>query len=198
MKQKRTSKIERKTNETSIKIKLNIDGKGKYKISTGIGFLDHMLETFAKHGLFDLEIQAKGDLHVDQHHLVEDLGIVIGEAFANALGNKKGINRTGYFVFPMDEALAIAAVDIANRPFLGYDVKIKKKKLGELELDTLPSFFEGFVDNARVNVHLHIPYGRDAHHMIEAMFKALAKAMKMACSTDPRQKGKIPSTKGKI
>lgn len=194
----RTAEIVRKTKETSISLKLNVDGSGKYAIRTPIGFFSHMLEAFAKHGLFDLEIEASGDLEVDQHHLVEDCGIVLGQAFKEALGDKKGINRAGYFVFPMDEALAIVAVDISARPFLQYDAKFGRRFCGELDTDVLADFFQGFASSLGANVAISIPAGRSDHHKIEALFKAFAKAMKMACSRDPRAMGSLPSTKGAI
>jgi len=193
---KRTATISRSTKETQIVLTLNLDGKGISKIDTGIGFFNHMLEAFAKHGCFDLMIAAKGDLVVDQHHTVEDIGIVLGEAFAKALGDKKGINRTGYFVFPMDEALSICAVDLSGRPFLEYRMKVAREKIGDFEPINLPNFFAGFVNGARLNLHLVLAYGKDPHHKVEACFKAFGKAMRMACSLDRAMKGIIPSTKG--
>ena len=194
----RASKFQRTTNETNISIHLNIDGKGEYNIQIPIGFFTHTLESFAKHGLFDITMTAEGDLHVDQHHLVEDLGIVLGQAFKQALGDKKGINRAGYFVYPMDEALAIVAVDIGGRPFLQFDAKFKRRFCGELDTDLLEDFFRGFAMSLGANVVVRMPYGRSDHHKIEATFKAFAKAMKLACSTDPRAIENIPSTKGMI
>jgi imidazoleglycerol-phosphate dehydratase len=194
----RKAKIERKTKETYIKIELNIDGSGKYDIENPIGFLTHSLENFAKHGLFDIKMKATGDLKVDQHHLVEDCGIVLGQAFKKALGNKKGINRAGYFVYPMDEALAIVAVDISGRPYLQFEAKFKRRFCGELDTDLLEDFFYGFATTLGANLVVRMPYGRNDHHKIEAIFKAFGKAMKMACSKDKRAKRKIPSTKGKI
>ena len=193
----RKAKISRKTKETAIKIGLNIDGSGKYNVNIPIGFLGHMLESFAKHGLFDIKINAEGDMKVDQHHTVEDIGIVLGQAFRKALGNKKGINRAGYFVYPMDEALAVVAVDIGGRPYLQYDAKFKRRFCGNLDTDILEDFFYGFASNLEANVVVRMPYGRSDHHKIEAIFKAFAKAMKMACSKDPRQKN-VPSTKGRL
>src|SRR3989338_3549349 len=193
----RTAKILRKTNETEIEVELNIDGSGKYNIKTPIGFLNHMLESFAKHGLFDIKTNAKGDTKVDQHHIVEDIGIVLGQAFKKALGNKKGINRAGYFVYPMDEALAVVAVDIGGRPYLQYDARFKRRFCGNLDTDVLEDFFYGFASNLEANVVVRMPYGRSDHHKIEAIFKAFAKSMKMACSKDPRQKN-VPSTKGRL
>jgi imidazoleglycerol-phosphate dehydratase len=193
---KRIVEISRFTKETEIRLRINLDGKGISRINTGIGFFDHMLEAFAKHGCFDLTIQAKGDLAVDQHHIVEDIGLVLGEAFLKALGDKKGINRAGYFVFPMDEALSICAVDLSSRPFLQYRMKVSQRKIGDFETMNLPNFFAGLVNGARMNLHLVLPYGKDPHHKVEACFKALGKAMRMACSLDPELKGMILSTKG--
>ena len=194
----RKSEISRKTRETDISIALNIDGAGKADIHTSIGFLDHMLESFAKHGLFDITLQANGDTHVDQHHLVEDTGIVLGQTFKKALGDKKGINRAGYFVYPMDEALAVVAIDIGGRPYLKFDATFNRRYCGELDTDLMADFFHGFAVNLAANVHVNMPYGRSDHHKIEAIFKAFAKAMKIACSTDPRAKEILPSTKGMI
>jgi imidazoleglycerol-phosphate dehydratase len=194
----RKAKIERETKETDIKVELNIDGSGKYDIENPIGFLSHSLENFAKHGLFDIKMKAKGDLKVDQHHLVEDCGIVLGQAFKEALGNKKGINRAGYFVYPMDEALAVAATDISGRPYLQFEAKFKRRFCGDLDTDLLEDFFYGFATALGANLVVRMPYGRNDHHKIEATFKAFGKAMKMACSKDKRAKENIPSTKGKI
>ncbi|VVB56949.1 Imidazoleglycerol-phosphate dehydratase [uncultured archaeon] len=194
----RTSTINRKTKETDISIELNLDGSGQYKISTPVGFLNHMLESFSKHGLFDLQLSASGDLQVDQHHLVEDLGIGLGEAFKQALGDKKGINRAGYFVYPMDEALAIVALDFGGRPYLQFEAKFEREKCGELDTGVVEDFFLGFAQGAMANVAVRIPNGRSDHHKLEAAFKGFAKAAKMACSTDPRAMGSLPSTKGVI
>ncbi len=194
----RTALVERKTKETDITVEINIDGSGKSSICSPIGFLNHMLEAFGKHGLFDLQIAAKGDTEVDQHHTVEDCGIVLGQAFKKALGDKKGINRAGYFVFPMDEALAVVAVDIAGRPYLQFDAEFKQRYCGELDTDLLEDFFYGFAVSLGGNIAVRMPYGRSDHHKIETVFKAFAKAMKMACSTDPRAIKDIPSTKGMI
>ncbi len=194
----RHAKIDRVTNETKISIELIVEGTGKYNIQTPVGFFNHMLESFTKHGLFDISIKADGDLHVDQHHLVEDCGIVLGQVFKEALGDKKGINRAGYFTYPMDEALAVVAIDIGGRPFLQYDAKFKRRFCGELDTDLLEDFFLGFSINLGANVVVRMPYGRSDHHKIEAIFKAFAKAMKMACSVDPQAIENIPSTKGKI
>jgi len=194
----RNAQMTRNTNETQIAIELNIDGRGRYDIQTPIGFLNHMLESFAKHGHFDIHMQAQGDLHVDQHHLVEDCGIVLGQAFSKALGDKRGINRAGYFVYPMDEALAVVAVDIGGRPYLQFDAKFRRRFCGELDTDLLEDFFHGFATNLRANIVVRMPYGRSDHHKIEAIFKAFARAMKMACSTDPRMIEDLPTTKGVI
>ena len=194
----RKATIERKTKETQIKVELNIDGKGSSKINTQIGFLDHMLDLFAKHGLFDLKITAKGDLKVDQHHTIEDIGIVLGQAFNKALGDKKGINRTGFFAFPMDEALSILAIDIAGRPYLNFEAEFKKEKLNELESDCISEFFQGFANELKANIHVKSFESKTDHHKAESIFKAFGKAMKMACSKDKRALKDIPSTKGKI
>lgn len=192
----RLSKIKRETKETEIFISLNIDGSGKSQISTGIGFFDHMLESFAKHGLFDIKLSCKGDLHVDQHHTVEDVGIALGQSFEKALGKKLGIQRTGYFVFPMDEALAVVSVDLSGRAFLQFDCNFTRQFVGEFDTDILEDFFDGFAKNGKANVVVRMPFGRSDHHKIEAVFKAFGKAMKQACSIDKRAKDKIPSTKG--
>lgn len=194
----RATQLHRKTNETEITIELNIDGNGSYEVKTSIGFLDHMLAAFAKHGLFNITMHATGDLVVDQHHLIEDCGIVLGQAFKKALGDKKGINRAGFFVYPMDEALAVVAVDIGGRPFLQFDAQFTRRFCGDFDTDLLNDFFYGFAVNLSANVVVRMPYGRSDHHKIEAIFKAFAKAMKMACSRDPRMKDDIPSTKGII
>ena len=191
----RTAKISRKTKETVIEVVLNIDGKGKYKINTPIGFFTHMLESFTKHGLFNIKLNVKGDLEVDQHHAIEDIGIVLGQAFKKALGDKKGINRAGYFIFPMDDALAVAALDISGRPYLKFDAKFRRRFCGELDTDLLKDFFYGFSTGLGANLALQIKYGRSDHHKIEALFKAFAKSMKMACSKDNRAIRELPSTK---
>ncbi len=192
----RKTKIERKTKETDILVSLNIDGKGKSNIEIGIGFLNHMLELFSKQGLFDLEVRAKGDLDVDQHHTVEDIGIVLGQTFKKALGNKKGINRAGFFVFPMDETMAVFAVDIAGRPYLKFDAEFKKEKIGDIDSDLVKEFFQAFSANLGANLQIRSFEANTDHHKAEAIFKAFGKAMKMACSKDPRAKEAIPSTKG--
>ena len=194
----RIAKISRKTKETEIEVQLNIDGKGKYIIKTPIGFFTHMLESFAKHGLFDVKLDVKGDLQVDQHHIVEDAGIVLGQAFNKALGDKKGINRAGYFIFPMDEALAIAALDISGRPYLKFDGNLRRRFCGDFDTDLLQDFFYGFSIGLGANMAVQMKYGRSDHHKIEALFKAFAKAMKTACSKDKRALKELPSTKGLI
>jgi imidazoleglycerol-phosphate dehydratase len=175
---------------------LNLDGKGRYEVSTGIRFFDHMLELFARHGGFDLKVQARGDLDVDQHHTVEDAGIALGEACSRALGDRRGINRAGYFVMPMDETLGVAAVDLGGRPHSVVDLKLRVTRVGDLQSELLPDFFGGFAQGARANVHLKVLYGRSSHHQVEALFKAFARALRMACSRDSRLRKTMPSTKG--
>src|SRR5512142_2456605 len=192
----RSAKSNRKTNETDIKLKLLIDGQGEYKVSTGIGFFDHMLELFARHGAFNLELSCNGDLHVDQHHTVEDVGIALGEAFDKALGNKKGILRAGYFVMPMDETLGLASIDFGGRAATVVDTKVKTRLVGDLQTELVYDFFEGFSRGARANVHARVMYGRSNHHKIEALFKAFARAVRVACSKDQRLAEMLPSTKG--
>jgi imidazoleglycerol-phosphate dehydratase len=192
----RSAKIERNTNETRISGRLKLDGKGQSRIETGIRFLDHMLELFARHGGFDLELQARGDLDVDQHHTVEDVGIVLGQLFDRALGKRVGINRAGYFVLPMDETLAVVAVDLGGRAAVVYEDRVRAAKIGDLTVELLPDFFEGFAQQARANVHLKIMHGRSSHHKIEALFKCFARALRYACSIDERLKEQLPSTKG--
>jgi imidazoleglycerol-phosphate dehydratase len=188
--------IVRDTNETRIAIDLKIEGKGQYKVSTGIRFFDHMLELFTRHGAFDLELTCKGDLDVDQHHTVEDVGIALGEAFDRALGDKRGILRAGYFIMPMDETLAIAAVDLSGRAAYAVDSKVKTRLVGDLQTELVTDFFEGFARGARANVHVKTMYGRSNHHKIEAIFKAFARALRVACSRDKQLGEMLPSTKG--
>ena len=192
----RTAKIERKTSETNIRLLLNIDGQGKYKVSTGIRFFDHMLELFARHGAFDLQLSCKGDLDVDQHHSVEDVGIALGEAFDQALGNRKGILRAGYFLMTMDETLGMAAVDLSGRAAAVVETKVRMRLVGDFQSELTHDFFEGFARGARANVHLKTLYGRSNHHKLEALFKAFARALRFACSRDKRLAGMLPSTKG--
>jgi imidazoleglycerol-phosphate dehydratase len=192
----RKAAIERNTKETRISATLKIEGRGRYNISTGIRFFDHMLELFSKHGGFDLSVKAEGDLDVDQHHTVEDVGIVLGELFAKALGDRKGINRAGYFVQTMDETLAVVAIDLGGRPALVYKDRVKVRVVGDLQTELVHDFFDGFVNKAGANVHVKVLYGRSNHHKIEAVFKCFARAMKYACSKDGRLKDQLPSTKG--
>jgi len=192
----RTAVIDRKTTETRIEIRLTIEGKGQYTVSTGIRFFDHMLELFTRHGAFDLELKCEGDLDVDQHHTVEDVGIALGEAFDRALGDKRGILRAGYFIMPMDETLAIAAVDLSGRAAYAVDTKVRTRCVGDLQTELVTDFFEGFARGARANVHVKTMYGRSSHHKIEAIFKAFARAMRVACSRDKQLGEMLPSTKG--
>jgi imidazoleglycerol-phosphate dehydratase len=192
----RTAAIQRNTKETQIAGKLKIEGRGKYDVSTGIRFFDHMLELFTKHGGFDLQIKANGDLDVDQHHTVEDVGIVLGQLFSQALGDRRGINRAGYFVLPMDETLAVVALDLGGRPALVYKDLVRVRLVGDLQTELVEDFFGGFVNHAGANLHALVRYGRSNHHKIEAIFKCFARAMKFACSTDRRLRGQLPSTKG--
>ncbi len=192
----RGTELERVTTETQIALALNIDGTGIYKVETGIRFLDHMLELFTRHGGFDLALACRGDLDVDQHHTVEDVGIALGEAFDRALGDKKGILRAGYFLMPMDETLGIAAVDLSGRAACVVDTKVRVRLVGDLQSELVFDFFEGFARGARANVHLKTMYGRSNHHKIEALFKAFARALRAACSKDQRLAEMLPSTKG--
>ena len=192
----RRARIDRITTETQIRLRLNLDGRGKYTVRTGIRFLDHMLELVTRHGGFDLTIDARGDLDVDAHHTVEDVGIALGEAVREALGTKRGINRAGYFVMPMDETLAVAAIDFSGRPFAVVDLRLAAKKVGDLPTELVQDFFEGFAAAARANVHLKVMYGRSSHHQIEAIFKAFARALRVACARDRRLARMLPSTKG--
>jgi imidazoleglycerol-phosphate dehydratase len=193
---KRATSFERNTTETRIAGRLAIDGQGRYDIRTGIRFFDHMLELFTRHGGFDLTLRADGDLDVDQHHTVEDVGIVLGEAVLRSLGDRKGINRAGYFVMPMDETLAVAAVDLSGRPYAVVDLKVKTRLVGDLQTELVHDFFDGFASAARANVHVKVLYGRSSHHHIEAVFKAFARALRVACAKDKRLARMLPSTKG--
>ena len=192
----RTAKIHRKTNETDINIRLNLDGRGKSRVTTGIRFFDHMLDLVARHGAFDLELSAHGDLDVDQHHTVEDVGIALGEAVTKALGTKRGILRAGYFLMPMDETLAAGAVDLGGRPFCVVNAKIASARVGDFQTELTEDFFQGFAQAARANVHLRVLYGRSSHHQVEAMFKAFARALRFAVARDKRLRRVLPSTKG--
>src|SRR5580698_9376072 len=192
----RKAKLRRKTAETEIRIALTIEGRGKYEVSTGIRFFDHMLELFTRHGGFDLKLAARGDLDVDQHHTVEDVGIALGEVFDRALGDRRGILRAGYFLMPMDETLGLAAVDFGGRAVAVVETKVRASRVGDLQTELVDDFFEGFARGARANVHVRVLYGRSSHHQIESLFKAFARALRVACSRD-RQLGRmLPSTKG--
>jgi len=192
----RRAVINRVTTETQIALTLAIDGKGRYDISTGIRFFDHMLELVTRHGGFDLKLRATGDLDVDQHHTVEDVGIVLGEAVREALGDRKGINRAGYFVMPMDETLAVVAIDLSGRPHSVVDLKVRVRMVGDLQTELVHDFFDGFATGARANVHAKVLYGRSSHHHVEAVFKAFARALRVACARDERLAAMLPSTKG--
>ena len=192
----RRAVIDRKTTETEIRVRLGLDGKGRYAVRTGIRFLDHMLELAARHGAFDLSIRATGDLDVDQHHTVEDVGIALGEAVSAALGNRRGINRAGYFVMPMDETLGVAAIDLGGRPHAVVDLRLRTRLVGDLQAELIHDFFEGFAVGARANVHVKVLYGRSSHHQVEAIFKAFGRALRVACAHDRRLAQMLPSTKG--
>lgn len=192
----RTGVVERDTTETKIRLRLSVDGHGSYTVSTGIRFFDHMLELFTRHGGFDVQLHCKGDLDVDQHHTVEDVGIALGEAFAQALGDKRGILRAGYFVMPMDETLAVAAVDLSGRTAYVVETQVDVPVVGDLQTELVTDFFEGFARGAKANVHVKVLYGRSNHHKIEASFKAFARALRGACSRDERMRELLPSTKG--
>ena len=192
----RRSRIDRRTAETQIELALNLDGAGRSSVTTGIRFLDHMLELVARHAVMDLRIAARGDTDVDLHHTVEDVGISLGEAVSAALGSKRGICRAGYFVMPMDESLAVAAIDLSGRPFAVVDLKTRARQVGDLPVELVEDFFQGFAMAARANVHLKSLYGRSSHHQVEAMFKAFARALRTACARDARLKTRLPSTKG--
>ena len=191
----RSATIKRETTETNIKLRLALDGRGRYKVDTGIRFFDHKLELLARHGTFDLTLKATGDLDVDQHHTVEDVGIALGEAVSKALGSRRGINRAGYFVMPMDETLGVAAVDLSGRIHAVVDLKLRVKKVGDLQAELVHDFFDGFAQGARANVHVKVLYGRSSHHQIEALFKAFARALRVACSRDKQLGRMLPSTK---
>jgi len=188
--------VKRNTNETQIVMKLNIDGSGKYGIDTPVGFLNHMLELLAKHGLFDLDIKATGDINVDEHHLVEDIGIVLGQAFFKALGDKRGICRFGFFILPMDEVLATTALDFCGRFYFRFDCQFNSKKIGDLPTELVYDFWDAFAQNAKINLQIKVENGRNTHHKIEAIFKSVARSLRMACKIDGRIKNDMPSTKG--
>jgi imidazoleglycerol-phosphate dehydratase len=192
----RRATFDRRTTETQIRGRVVIDGRGRYDVGTGIRFLDHMLELWARHGGFDLTLKAAGDLDVDQHHTVEDVGIALGQAVLAALGDRKGINRAGYFVMPMDETLAVAAVDLSGRAHAVVDLRLKVRMVGDLQSELVHEFFDGFAAGARANVHVKVMYGRSSHHQVEAIFKAFARALRVACARDARLRAMLPSTKG--
>jgi imidazoleglycerol-phosphate dehydratase len=191
----RIAKIRRNTKETQITLRLNLDGRGKSAIFTGIPFFDHMLDLVTRHGGFDLKLTATGDLEVEQHHTVEDVGIALGEGVLSALGNKRGINRAGYFLMPMDETLAVAAVDFGGRSFCVIKAKFSAARVGDFQTELVEDFFQGFAQSAKANVHLRVLYGRSTHHQVEALFKAFARALRFAASPDRRLRGVLPSTK---
>ena len=194
----RTAEITRTTTETAITVRLTLDGSGQAKIATGIGFLDHMLTAFARHALVDLVVHAQGDLHIDFHHTTEDVGIVLGQALAEAVGDKRGIRRYGHAAVPMDEALVDAALDLSGRPFLAWSVAFERDKIGEMDTELFEEFFRAFAMNARMTLHVTQRAGRNAHHVAEACFKAVARAVRAATETDPRAPSAIPSTKGAL
>lgn len=192
----RRALIDRRTAETAIRLRVDLDGRGRFANHTGIRFFDHMLDLVARHGGFDLDVEARGDLDVDQHHTVEDVGIALGEGVAKALGSKKGINRAGYFVMPMDETLAVVAIDFGGRPHTVVDTRVATRLVGDLQAELVHDFFEGFANAARANVHVKVLYGRSSHHKIEACFKAFARALRVAVAKDKRLAKMLPSTKG--
>ena len=194
----RTASIARKTNETQIELSVNLDGSGQARLETGVGFFDHMLDLFARHGGFDLEVKCVGDLHVDQHHTVEDVGIALGQAFKQALGDKKGIRRYGHFTLPMEETLITTALDLSGRYYLVFDPKFPSPKIGDFDSELVEDFWQAFAANLLCNFHVHLHYGRNSHHISEAIFKASARALRMAVEVDPRMAGQVPSTKGTL
>jgi imidazoleglycerol-phosphate dehydratase len=194
----RTATIDRNTNETKISVSLNLDGTGKAELASGLGFLDHMLDQIARHGMIDLSVQAKGDLHIDAHHTVEDIGITLGQAFAKAIGDKKGIRRYGHAYVPLDEALSRVVIDISGRPEMEFDVKFTRAMVGEFDVDLIHEFFQGFVNHAMITLHIDNLRGHNAHHQSETVFKAFGRALRMAAELDPRMAGVMPSTKGSL
>jgi imidazoleglycerol-phosphate dehydratase len=194
----RTAEITRNTNETQIRVAINLDGTGKQSLNTGVPFLDHMLDQIARHGLIDIEIDAKGDLHIDAHHTVEDVGITLGQAFAKAIGDKKGIRRYGHSYVPLDEALSRVVIDFSGRPGLEFHVPFKRSMIGAFDVDLTHEFFQGFVNHALVSLHIDNLRGENAHHQCETVFKAFGRALRMAAELDPRSAGTIPSTKGSL
>ena len=191
----RSARIERRTRETRIALRLDLDGRGEFDVRTGIRFLDHMLELVARHGVLNLTVDAAGDLDVDQHHTVEDVGLTLGAAVNQALGSRRGIQRAGYFVMPMDETLGVAAIDLGGRVHAVVDLRLRARLVGDLQTELVTDFFEGFAQGARANVHLKVLYGRSSHHKVEAVFKAFARALRVACSRDPQLGEMLPSTK---
>jgi imidazoleglycerol-phosphate dehydratase len=194
----RTAEVSRKTKETTIRVRLNLDGSGQQKLNTGVPFLDHMLDQVARHGMVDLEIEAQGDLHIDAHHTVEDIGITLGQAVAKAVGDKSGIRRYGHAYVPLDEALSRAVIDFSGRPGLEFHVEFKRALIGEFDVDLTHEFFQGFANHAQVTLHLDNLRGDNAHHQCETLFKAFGRALRMAAEADPRAAGSIPSTKGSL
>lgn len=194
----RTASIDRRTKETNISATVNLDGTGAYDVATGVGFLDHMLEQLARHGLFDIALKADGDLHIDQHHTTEDSGIVLGQAFAKALGDKAGITRYASCYLPMDETLTRVAVDVSGRPFLVWKVNFTRSKIGEMDTELFREWFQAFAQNAGITLHVETLYGENNHHVAETCYKALARALRQAVAIDPRQSGRVPSTKGQL
>ncbi|WP_109016497.1 imidazoleglycerol-phosphate dehydratase HisB [Novimethylophilus kurashikiensis] len=194
----RQAQVTRNTLETQISVSLNLDGTGKAKLATGLGFLDHMLDQIARHGVMDLEVEAKGDLHIDAHHTVEDIGITLGQAFAKAIGDKKGIRRYGHAYVPLDEALSRVVIDISGRPELEYYVDFKRAMIGSFDVDLIHEFFQGFVNHALITLHIDNLRGNNAHHQAETVFKAFGRALRVAVEADPRMAGVMPSTKGSL
>ncbi|HTQ76799.1 MAG TPA: imidazoleglycerol-phosphate dehydratase HisB [Burkholderiales bacterium] len=194
----RTAQVERNTKETQIRLRLDLDGKGAAKLATGLPFLEHMLEQVARHGMLDLEIEARGDLHIDAHHTVEDIGITLGQAFARAIGDKSGVRRFGHAYVPLDEALSRVVIDCSGRPGLVWEVKFRRALIGEFDVDLVHEFFQGFVNHAQVTLHVDNLRGDNAHHQCETVFKAFARALRMAAEPDPRAEGAVPSTKGTL
>jgi imidazoleglycerol-phosphate dehydratase len=192
----RRSAVDRRTRETAVALRLTLEGRGRADVSTGIRFLDHMLELVARHGAFDLRVQASGDLDVDQHHTVEDIGIALGDAVSAALGGRRGIHRAGYFVMPMDDSLAVVAIDLGGRIHAIVDLRLRVRRVGDLQAELVTDFFAGFAQGARANVHVKVMYGRSSHHQVEAVFKAFARALRMACARDRRMARRLPTTKG--
>ncbi len=194
----RQAQVARNTLETQIEVRLNLDGGGNSKLATGVGFFDHMLDQVARHGMLDLEVEAKGDLHIDAHHTVEDVGITLGQAFAKAIGDKKGVRRYGHAYVPLDEALSRVVIDLSGRPGLEYSVDYARGLIGEFDVDLVHEFFQGFVNHALVTLHIDNLKGRNAHHQAETIFKAFGRALRMAAELDPRASGTLPSTKGSL